>query len=255
MENPSTSTPPGTSSKPNKPNKSRDLAPISPLVQQIRQLATDAAKRTESTAEPRSASPVTHVSDHGVIASRKTLLVGNSGIPKRYQSLQWAALDIGPHNRAVINEGRELAQREPNGYGMILAGKVGTGKTALACLIGLTWLERGLRVKFRSMQDFLTEIKATFADGAARSEGEILKDLARYDLLILDDLGAERDTDWGRATVRHLIETCYNETTTIVGTTNLPPMQIEEAYQGRTYSRLREMAAFWPLNGKCYRPT
>lgn len=212
-------------------------------------------KRTEWLQEARSPGTPKSPLDQAEIDARRAVLIGNSGIPRRYQGWTWDRLDVGGHNRQVVEALQAYDPTVPMAGGFLLCGKTGTGKTTLACLVGLTWLHRGLRVRFRAMQDLLAEVRATFGDQSGESERSVFRKLAKADLLILDDLGAERDTDWGRATVRFLIETVYNEATPCLCTTNLTPPDLQETYHGRSYGRLREMMRLLPLTGKSYRPT
>jgi len=147
----------------------------------------------------------------------------------------------------------EMTQPDYRGPGFLLSGKTGSGKTTLACLVGLSWVARGRQVQFRSMQDFLADVKATFGKGEG-SERDLIRAVVRHDLVILDDLGAERETEWGRGMVRHLIEALYNEGTMVLCTTNMNPQEIRAKYQGRSSGRLLEMMTVVTLNGKNYRP-
>src|SRR5919202_6837898 len=82
------------------------------------------------------------------------------------------------------------------GRGLWFYGDVGTGKTSLAMLISKTALERGHSVAIYSVPRLLADIKETFEEDSGRSYLDLFRRLSEVDLLHLDDLGSERQTEW-----------------------------------------------------------
>ena len=132
------------------------------------------------------------------------------------------------------------------GKGLLFLGGTGTGKTFTACCIANALLDKGYSVRV-----------ATFAEIAAKLQGnwdkeEVYKELARYDLLVLDDLGAERETSYMDEVVFTVVDTRSAARKPMLVTTNL---SVEDFTGGplaksRIYSRLYEMCLPVAVNGR-----
>ena len=117
---------------------------------------------------------------------------------------------------------------------VLLNGPNGTGKTALACTLAKHWKSNA---RFTSAYRLLSRIKSTFRKQASESEQDILDELRDLDLLVLDDLGAQQNTEFGLATLYEVVkERCENYKPTIV-TTNLTLTEIDKL-EPRLASRL-----------------
>lgn len=83
-----------------------------------------------------------------------------------------------------------------NGTGLFMFGGVGSGKTLLMSLLGQILIKKGKRVVFYDTTDLFTTIKQSFNKESSLNEEEILKEILSADVFILDDLGAEKPTEW-----------------------------------------------------------
>lgn len=137
----------------------------------------------------------------------------------------------------------ELAQK---GKGLLLFGGVGVGKTFYAGCISNALIDKGYTVIFTN---FSAVASAMFG---ADKQGYIDK-LARCDLLVLDDLAAERDTEYMGELVQLVIDKRYMNNKPIIVTTNLTAKELK-APQGirrqRVYSRLFEMCLPIEMDGE-----
>lgn len=172
--------------------------------------------------------------------------------------------------------------------GMLLTGPCGTGKTHLAAAIlkGLI-LKKGARCLFRGYSALLKQIQATYSKqvvadeetGVVLTEYSILQDVIQADVLVLDDLGAEKSSEWTLSMLYHVINERYNDCRTTIITSNLPweapssPLETRRRNQAqddareamkaptlrtriseRTYSRITEMCPIkLELQGVDYR--
>jgi DNA replication protein DnaC len=126
---------------------------------------------------------------------------------------------------------------EYNGADSILfAGPAGRGKTHLALSIAWhTLLESGEYVLYWQVEDLLDTLRLSYS----KSDGEwakILEKCKKVTLLVLDDLGTQKDTEWARAKLDLIIDYRYIHEYPIVVTTNAKPEQLGE----RISSRLSE---------------
>ena len=122
-----------------------------------------------------------------------------------------------------------------NNFGLLLWGDVGTGKSYLAACIANALIEKEVSVRMLNFGQILN----TGFDEKAR----ILGVLSKYDLLILDDFGMERRTEYAQEIVFQVIDTRYQSRKPMIVTTNLSlqtlksPADLEEE---RIYSRILE---------------
>lgn len=110
-------------------------------------------------------------------------------------------------------------------------------------------------VQFISVTDLLNQLKACFSDPDAGVQHMIMNRLQRVDLLILDDMGAEKTSDWVCSTLFEIIDYRYNENLPMLVTTNCIPEELKKQIGARNYDRLREMCALVPVTAKSQRQT
>lgn len=116
----------------------------------------------------------------------------------------------------------------------------GTGKTTLACAMLIGQIAKGRPAKFLYVRDFLSNIQSQF-DGESGAVQAYIERTADEPLLALDDLGAERGTDWTREQMRTLIDARYRRQHTTIITSNFGTLErIATEVGGAVASRLRE---------------
>ncbi|MBA2521790.1 MAG: ATP-binding protein [Solirubrobacterales bacterium] len=151
-----------------------------------------------------------------------------------------------PQTAAVVREVREycdnIGDALDEGSGIWLHGNAGTGKTSLAMLISKTAIEAGRSVAIYSLPRLLARIRRTY-DSDAGEEGYLsfFDRLTSVDLLHLDDLGAEKRTDWVLEQLYAIVDRRYEEQRSIVVTTNMETPELKEQIGERTVSRLLQM--------------
>ncbi len=116
---------------------------------------------------------------------------------------------------------------ETDGNGLLLTGSIGVGKTHLAIgMLRALMQERGALGLFYDYRDLLKQIQNSYNKSAGPSEMEILRPVFEAEVLVLDELGAGKPTEWVWETVAHVLNTRYNDRRTTILTTNyanLPP--------------------------------
>jgi DNA replication protein DnaC len=175
----------------------------------------------------------------------------SSVIPPRYRG---ASFDRPPvsdmardlQTKIAVNEVRgfvdDLDARLAEGRGLWLFGDTGTGKTTLAMLISKAALEAGRSVAIYSLPKLLARIRRTY-DSAPGGDSYLsfFERLTSVDLLHIDDLGAEKRSDWVLEQLYALVNERYETQRSIVITTNLPHPELEEQIGSRTVSRLTQI--------------
>jgi len=169
-----------------------------------------------------------------------------SGIPRRFQRmLREASFDRNPVReidpeilREVRRFTRGIEDNVRDGRGLWFHGDPGTGKTLLAMLISKAALESGLSVDIYSVPHLLATIQETYEQSAERSYMEFFRHLSEVDLLHLDDLGAQRRTDWVLEQLYSIVNERWQQERSIVVTTDVELGELREQVGRRTVSRI-----------------
>ena len=189
--------------------------------------------------------------------------LADANIPKRYQH---CTLD----NFAAYNETLEKALTQARrivnafpvvGRGLLLEGQPGVGKTHLAVAVLKQVIQAsGARGLFYDTRDLLRVIRSTYDPSIRTTELEILRPVMHADLLVLDDLGAEKTSEWVDETMNLIVNTRYNERRLTIFTSNymdIPddsdPNSLLFRIGFRMRSRLHEMCEFIEMDGADYR--
>jgi DNA replication protein DnaC len=186
-----------------------------------------------------------------IIALRKARSL-SAVIPRRYQDVafdRYPVTEIEPAVAAATRRfGDRIEEHLDAGRGLWFMGPVGTGKTTLAMLVSKAALEAGRSVAIYSLPRLLNEIRDTHR--AERSHVDLLDRLTAVDLLHVDDVGAERTTDWVLEELYSIVNARYEDKRSMVITTNILDREaLCEQISERTVSRLTEMCDQLPLSG------
>jgi DNA replication protein DnaC len=145
---------------------------------------------------------------------------------------------------------RAIDSNLDTGRGLWFYGSVGTGKTTLAMIVSRAALDAGRSVAIYSLPRLLAEIRATFESDSEGSYVDFLDRLAAVDLLHVDDVGAERTSDWVLEQLYAIVNARYEDERSVIITTNLERDELVEQIRERTVSRLEEMCTLVPLYGE-----
>ena len=139
--------------------------------------------------------------------------------------------------------------------GLLFYGDAGVGKTHLAvALMKDAIVRKSARAVFYEVRELLKLVRDTYNSSTEMSELDVLRPVLEADLLVLDDLGAEKKSEWVDETLGLVINTRYSERRLTVLTTNLRDVESTEpgsfAYHLglRTRSRLKEMCDWLPID-------
>lgn len=132
---------------------------------------------------------------------------------------------------------------------LLIVGGYGTGKTHLAAAIGNKLMDNGVPVLFDTFSGHLNKLKLEFNGGRE----VYLEQMKNIDMLILDDIGKEKQTEWSKSIMFDVINYRYEHLLPIVMTTNLNNEALKEYLGGAVWSRLCEMCSGVKTIGKDYR--
>jgi DNA replication protein DnaC len=186
----------------------------------------------------------------------------NVRLPRRYNGFHFNNYEPQtPLQKAALNFAFGLSNDFPAvDRGLLLMGNIGVGKTHLAVSILKCLTERGFNCLFYEFGSLLKEIQDSYNPNTFTSELSVLAPVLNADVLVLDELGASKPTDWVRDTMAHIINTRYNDKKLTIFTTNYldqRPNEREETLEDRIGSRLRsrlfEMCKTVMIDGRDYR--
>jgi DNA replication protein DnaC len=197
--------------------------------------------------------------------------LSGAGLPPKYQHATFE--NFSAYNRSLIEAlGRVRAWADSYpvlprragdtaGRGLVLIGHVGVGKTHLAAaLLKQVITTTGCRGLFYTTKDLLRAIRESYDPATQTTAKQLLDAVTGCQLLVLDDLGEERVTDWVFETMNLIVNARYNACLPLICTTNFPDVEDAQDVNGllfrigfRMQSRLHEMCEFVTLESASYR--
>lgn len=164
------------------------------------------------------------------IKARCEALLPAARIPKRYEHCELSSFTVDfPAAHASLALAHIAASKfadeyDPrDGTGLLIIGKIGVGKTHLAVgVMKELILNRGIACLFYDYRELLKEIQNSYNASVQATELDVLRPVFDAEVLILDELGAVKPTEWVWDTVSLILNTRYNDNRTTIITTNFP---------------------------------
>jgi DNA replication protein DnaC len=213
---------------------------------------------------------------------REERRLAGARIPARYSECSFEEFDTDfrsadPSLKAALRNARsyvdEYLSEEGEKKGLLFTGSIGSGKTHLAVAILRQLIKQyGVRGLFCDYRELLKNIQNSYNPQVNTTELELLKPVFAAEVLVLDDLGAQKPTEWMSDTVSLILNTRYNERRTTIITTNYPDLPagggekndaersaraftLGDRIGDRMRSRLSEMCMKIEMTGVDYRET
>jgi DNA replication protein DnaC len=177
-------------------------------------------------------------------------------IPARYANASLKNFEQLPGTQAAFREALKFIKDQTwkKGQGLLFYGVTkGNGKTHLAAAIYNTISAMDVMSLFLVTTEFLDRIKATYSGRDKYTEADILYWVAEADVVVLDDLGAERLTDTNQELIYKIVNKLYNARKSLVVTTNVDVENMESNIGDRVHNRLLEMCLWVENKGWSYR--
>jgi DNA replication protein DnaC len=211
---------------------------------------------------------------------RGAAMIEAARIPKRYEHCELSnfTTDFPGADRSIalaqISASRFVQEFNPrDGRGLLLVGGIGTGKTHLAVgILKELIATRGSSCLFCDYRELLKEIQNSYNDSVKATELEVLRPIFDAEVLLLDELGAVKPSEWVWDTVSLILNTRYNDNRTTIISTNfadepaasalrsLPPARaatreetLGDRIGERMRSRLHEMCRIVKMEGPDFR--
>src|SRR6202522_2874544 len=211
--------------------------------------------------------------------ARGSAMIAAARIPKRYEHCELSnfTIDFPGADRSVslaqISASRFVQEFDPrDGKGLLLVGGIGTGKTHLAVgILKELIAARGCACLFCDYRELLKQIQNSYNDSVQATELQVLRPVFEAEVLVLDELGAVKPSEWVWDTVSLILNTRYNDNRTTIITTNFEDQPAAGTNGGgsirmaaraeslgdrigeRMRSRLHEMCRIIKMDGEDFR--
>jgi len=218
------------------------------------------------------------------LGQRQGALLEKAHIPERFREASFDNFfPPSPRENPIANEAltrvmltaKAFAREYPSSAksGLMFQGPTGVGKTHLATAVLKELIGRGFECAFFDYQNLLDRIRQSYNAAAGAADKQAYRAALDTDVILLDDLGSHRVTDWVEDTVTAIINHRYNARKALIVTTNLPDPELgdkiteKDATSGhynvkdtladrigsRARSRLYEICKVVQINAKDYR--
>ena len=206
------------------------------------------------------------------LKKHRELLNKNANIPERYRHCLLDNFQVSSNSKtkktAEIHSpsrawdfARKFVEKYPDvSKGYFFYGTPGVGKTHLAVgIISELTLKKGVPCLFYDFQELMMEIRRTYDSNTKNTEGTILAPVVETEILLLDDLGGMKVTDWARDMLGYIINKRYSEKKITLFTSNwmdsphTPEETLSDRIGTRLRSRLYEMCQDVSVQGEDFR--
>ncbi len=171
---------------------------------------------------------------------RDRRLLERARIPRRYRECDFDHFDVLSESKEslffALGKARHFVEDYPSAKkGLLFLGTPGVGKTHLTVAILKQLMEqKGVECLFYPFQELLKQIRDSYDPVSLSTESQVLQPVLHTDVVAIDDLGANRISDWVEDTITYILNHRYNEQKTTLLTSNLP--DTSEELQGRSPS-------------------
>lgn len=200
-------------------------------------------------------------------------LFRRASIPDRYISKDFRSYNPDPERLSqeiAVQRSLQFVEAFPDvPRGLLFSGPCGIGKTHLAvAVLKSLVLEKQVSTRFVDESALLRRLQYSYGPDSPETEREVLRPLYSVELLVWDDLGAGRPTEWVAETIRTILNHRYTRGKQVVLTTNLPlkpadsrllgggeagAQNLAERIGAPLYSRIMEMCQVVEMEGDDYR--
>jgi DNA replication protein DnaC len=170
--------------------------------------------------------------------------LANCRIPPRYEHCSIEHFEAGNESLEAARDRAKTYCRDypylgqDEGLGLLMTGRSGLGKTHLAvAVLRELWTTKGARGQFWDFHELIREIRNSYNEETRTTELQVLEPVMGADILLLDDLGAWKMTDWMLDTLFFVLNSRYLAKRSTLITTNFPDATPESVAGDRSNRR------------------
>lgn len=185
-----------------------------------------------------------------------------SMIPPQYQEAEFTDLEINKDNKQLIEYMVKYVKNfETTRKGVCLTGDYGIGKTRIIATTCKKLIElKGKSVYFATEQSILEEVKRTFNDDSLDTPEDIIRNICKHDIVVIDELGTTKN-EWELSTIKRIIDGVINNNRRMFATSNYSGNELldrwgqTEAYKTpkQVLDRMNEAMHVWRVGGVSFR--
>jgi DNA replication protein DnaC len=179
-------------------------------------------------------------------------------IPEKYMECSFGSFVVPDIGHPSIGNALFFTQKFAENYpadrkGICLYGGCGGGKTHLAIAMLQEILAKGITGLFVHYPELLHMIRQSYGDDGSETESQVLYPVYNAEVLVLDELGAMKASEWTQEILCLLLNARYNASKTTLVTTNYSPTELRERIGDRAHSRLAEMCRMVVIEAEDFR--
>jgi DNA replication protein DnaC len=172
-------------------------------------------------------------------------LIRDIGIPPRFNSKTFDDYETTlSAQRTALSASRDFVEHfnryRSAGRCLLFLGKLGTGKTHLACAICREVAQSGQSAHYTTVSQLIRRIRATWNNGATETESDILRQMERFQLLVLDEVGVQRASELEVTQLSEIVDLRYRAQKPTLVISNHPLNDLAKFLGARAVDRLRE---------------
>lgn len=189
-------------------------------------------------------------------SKRVNLLLNTNGLPPLFKKKNFDNYDKN-NNPIAFKQAQAFVDNFPNTKGILFIGSVGVGKTHLAASIASEVNKKLYSSYFGNVVDIMSFVKSSYNKDSNLTELEAVDIMTRkIDLLVIDDLGKENNTEHNLALLYQIINKLYENEKPLIITTNYGAVDLNKKLGSRSQaiiSRISSMCTPVVLNGRDWR--